>query len=316
MESGSLDKKMMILSFSMEAYIIGSIIKEYRIRLEISQEDLAYGLCAVSTLSRVENGAQIPGRKLAEAFFSRMGINPPSNAIPMSRADFKRENLEYEIIDKTSNGDFQITALLEEYKKSKKELDKLETQFYSFFKSLSEDVLKHNCKKALKEFETALKLTMPNYELGKIPNTKMLTKIEIFILNNIARNLYFYENKEEGLSLMEFLHSYFEDGIISEEEKAKNYPVILLNLENWYGQNEEYEKALELSEKGIDICIRYGKLTQFPYQLFNKGCSLINLKKINEGKEYLNQAFTIMEAMKLYDDLEYGKKWVKDNLNI
>lgn len=66
----------------MENYLIGNVLKEYRTRLKISQEDLCLDLCAVSTLSRIESGTQIPGRKLIEALFSRMGI---SRSVPITK---------------------------------------------------------------------------------------------------------------------------------------------------------------------------------------------------------------------------------------
>ncbi|MBR1403034.1 MAG: hypothetical protein IJ558_02535 [Treponema sp.] len=110
-----------------------------------------------------------------------------------------------------------------------------------------------------------------------------MTRTELLILNNISRTLYFIE------------------------KKAKNYPVTLFNLENWYGRANEDEKVIPLCEKGIDVCIRYGKLTTFPYQVFNKGYSLVKLGKIEDGKKCLSQAFIIIEAMKEFDNLNYGK---------
>ena len=118
---------------------------------------------------------------------------------------------------------------------------------------------------------------------------------------------------------MEFLCSYFENGVVSEEEKAKNYPVILFNLENWYGlrgQDDDYKKALELSEIAIDMCIRFGILTGFPYHLYNKGCALVKLGKISEGKKYLQQAYNVFESMKEFGEIEHAKKWVNENLGI
>lgn len=300
----------------MENYIIGSIIKEYRIRLKISQEDLAFGLCAVSTLSRIENGAQVPGRKLVEAFFSKMGMNPPASAIPMSKSDFKRENLEYEINNSIAIGDYDISNMLEEYKNCGKKMDALENQFYIFYKAMSEDILHHDAAKALQQYQEAIKITIKDFEIGKSLNLNFLTRTELLIFNNMARSLYFMNQKDDAIKLMEFLRCYYENGIVSEEEKSKGYLVILLNLENWYGLRGDYKKALALSEKAIDICIKYGKLTSFPIHLFNKGCSLIKLNQEKNGKEFISQAFSIFKSMRKEDEIEYGKRWLLENFNI
>lgn len=297
----------------MENYIIGSILKEYRTRLNISQEDLCFDLCAVSTLSRIECGERIPGRKLLEALFSRMGV---SRSVSITKTEFQRENLEFKINDMVAHDDFEIFDLLEEYKNCSENMAELERQFYLFFKTMAEDYFNHNCEKALKIYEEALKISVKDYALGKIPNARLLTKTELLILNNISRTQYFFGQKDEAIKLMEFLRSYFEKGIMSEEEKAKNYPVILFNLENWYGMKNEDEKVIELCDIGIDVCIRYGKLSNFPYQIFNKGCSLIKLGKIEEGKNYLTDSLIILNRMKKYDDVTYGKKWIKNEFDI
>ena len=78
----------------MNCALIGKLIKEYRMRLGISQEDLCGDTCAVSTLSRLETGKHLPGRKQIEAFFSYMGTKPPINIIPMTEDDFRLYNLE------------------------------------------------------------------------------------------------------------------------------------------------------------------------------------------------------------------------------
>ncbi len=300
----------------MEAYIVGGIIKEFRLRFNISQEELCDGLCAVSTLSRIESGKQITGRKLIEALFSRMGLRPHTSAIPMSKIDLKRENIEYEINDMIATGNFEIFDLLEEYKTCGNELDTLEKQFYLFYKTVADDFFHSSKTDSLENFIKALQLSLKNYDVEKLPNVKLLTKIELLLLNNIARILYDLKKTKQAIEIMEFLRSYFENKVINEEEKAKNYPVVLFNLENWYGEFGKHEEVLKFCNIGIDTCIHYGKLTQFPFHLFNKGCSLIKLGKIEDGKEFISEAFIILKAMKRFDDIEYGKKWIDENLNI
>lgn len=123
----------------MEVYLIGSYLKENRKRLKISQEELCYDLCEVSTLSRIERGLQIPSRNLVGAFFSKMGMTPPISDIPMKNTDFIRENLEQRIRNMIAAGRFEISGLLENYKECGSDMDNFEQQFYLFFKTLSDD---------------------------------------------------------------------------------------------------------------------------------------------------------------------------------
>lgn len=39
---------------------IGDLIKNRRLNLKVSQEDVCEGICAVSTLSKIENGTSVP----------------------------------------------------------------------------------------------------------------------------------------------------------------------------------------------------------------------------------------------------------------
>lgn len=46
----------------MATYVIGDYIREIRLRKGYTQEDVSFGICTSATLSRIENGAQTPGR--------------------------------------------------------------------------------------------------------------------------------------------------------------------------------------------------------------------------------------------------------------
>ena len=58
----------------MASYTIGELIRDARERLHYSQEELCYGICTPSTLSRIENGLQTPGRKTLEGLMQRLGV--------------------------------------------------------------------------------------------------------------------------------------------------------------------------------------------------------------------------------------------------
>ena len=184
----------------MNAYFIGEILKEYRTRFGISQEELSFGLCAFSTLSRIEKGTQIPGRKLAEALFSKMGMKTPSSTTPMSRFDFKRENLEHKIIDLIANGNFDIFATLEEYKSCGKTLDPLEKQFYIFYRAIAQDALNHDAQKALKEYLEAINLSIKNFNLNDVQKNKISHKNRAYDSEQYLARCIFPKKKDSAIS--------------------------------------------------------------------------------------------------------------------
>ena len=57
----------------MSYYPLGHIIKNRREELQLSQEDLADGICAVATLSRIENGERMPSKNHYEMLMQRLG---------------------------------------------------------------------------------------------------------------------------------------------------------------------------------------------------------------------------------------------------
>ena len=59
----------------MAVFQLGPIIRARREELQISQEDLADGICSVPTLSRIENGERMPTKNHFEMLMQRLGYN-------------------------------------------------------------------------------------------------------------------------------------------------------------------------------------------------------------------------------------------------
>ena len=57
----------------MEVCKISDVIRDARIRNGMTQEALAFGICSVSTLSKIENGRRMPQVRVFEALMDRMG---------------------------------------------------------------------------------------------------------------------------------------------------------------------------------------------------------------------------------------------------
>ena len=58
----------------MQEIFIGEAIRQRRLALGLTQEELGEGLCEPATLSRIENGRQAPSRSRANALLQRLGL--------------------------------------------------------------------------------------------------------------------------------------------------------------------------------------------------------------------------------------------------
>ena len=110
---------------------IGEIIREFRIRNFLTQQQLCQGLCEPPTLSKIESGKLSPSKKLLDALVERLRI-PLSLNVPITDEEFKRAQIEQELTLKVANDDFNIGNLLESYLSASPQLSHLEMQVYTF----------------------------------------------------------------------------------------------------------------------------------------------------------------------------------------
>nr|MCR5753768.1 helix-turn-helix domain-containing protein [Acetatifactor sp.] len=59
----------------MREIFIGELIRKKRKELKLSQADLSFGICDISTLSRIENKHQTPTRNVLNALLERLGVS-------------------------------------------------------------------------------------------------------------------------------------------------------------------------------------------------------------------------------------------------
>ena len=304
----------------MNCSLIGRLIKENRERLGISQEDLCGDSCAVSTLSRLENGKHLPSRKQVEVFFSYLGMNPPLNIIPMTESDFQKFNIETEIINRIASRKYDYRELLDTYEKFETDFDKYEEQFFLF----SEVILnyetgkksKNEAEESLKKLIYALKLTVPAYNPENDNSSRYYTKIELSIINSICLIEYQAGYADMAIVRMEKLINYYLNRRwIDEMEKGKMLSVLFFNLSNWKGQKGMHKEAVELSKKGIEMCHKYGQLDVLSFLIFNVGFGTVKLGEKEQGKKILGTALSLMKILNKNDAL-FGIDYLKNELDI
>ena len=78
---------------------IGEIIKQRRLELGLTQEELCEGICEPPTMSRIEKGHQTPTHSKLKALLSRLGLPSEKYYAMLSKNEIEMEHLKNEIID-------------------------------------------------------------------------------------------------------------------------------------------------------------------------------------------------------------------------
>ena len=87
-------------------YHIGEYIKRKREEQKIKQDELCYGICDRSTLSRIERGKQEPSYYILKALLQRLGISEDRCQILMGAQEFEIAELQKEIVADNVRDDF------------------------------------------------------------------------------------------------------------------------------------------------------------------------------------------------------------------
>lgn len=275
----------------MAVYVVGDFLRETRLRKGYTQEEVSYGICTPASLSRIENGAQKPGRLILEKLFERLGTENNLFNSFVSREEMELYSAIQELIRNITDKDIsKIESQVDVVELMTKDTTELEHQCLYFAKGELARQRDENNDKAMELYMKAIHITLPDFD-GKNPlRSNLLTFDEIMIINAIAILYAESGNIMLAIQLDIWLKEYMEGKIVDGTMKIAKYPMILYNLSNWFGDRNCHTEAFELANQGIDFCVKYGNLFFFPIFLVNKGIALAELGKIDDGKEYLHQA--------------------------
>lgn len=301
----------------MSVYVVGDFLRETRVRKGYTQEAVSFGICTPASLSRIENGVQMPGRFTLEKLLERLGVENNLFNVFVSREEMKLYETIQAMIRNITDGRFiELEQQISMVEKLTKDATELEWQCIIFAKGELLRQRDGNDEAALELFMKAIHITMPNFD-GITPlKNNLLTYDEIMIINSIA--VQYAKNKrfKEALELGFWLKEYMENNVMDGGGKITKYPMILYNLSNWLAKEMRYKDVLEMTDAGVGFCIKYGHLVALPLLLFNKACALGELGEMDEAKEHFNQSIAIFKAMKKFDAAQSAIDWCKTRYKI
>ena len=257
----------------MAVFQLGPIIRNRRVELGFSQEDLADGICSVPTLSRIENGERMPTKNHFEMLMQRLGYSAMSLDFFTDRHDFLIHELKFKIRQAYVARDFCLAkSLLAEYDTLISSDSNVDSQFRMLYQVLLNPEQYSRTEK-LDMFETALRLTCPSYSTKRIPY--VLSYSEIILLNSIAFCYDTPETRHQAISILKSLKTYYDSHVINSEEALRTQPMILYNLSKMLGLAGLYDECIQTCEQAITLARKTSRCTFLGKILYNRAWALL-----------------------------------------
>ncbi len=294
----------------MPTYGMGDAIREMRVRLGYTQEELSYGICTTGTLSRIENGKAIVSKRVFEALCDRM---PGLHHVWIScdtKSEMRRSKLCKQILLYLEYRKMpEAKKAMEEYRRIKDKGNPFCRQFELYTQAIYQAILKEAEHEVLPKLQKALEITMPAYRERLQTKRKaiLLTYDEVYILSNMAIAYARRRDEEAAYRILSFLKEYFEKQELDITESMKAYAMILCNFAWIIEQQGRFEEAVKQCDTGMKICFFTEKYTVLPYLLCIKARCLAasgNHRIAKKSKEQANAILDITEKYRGYGSFE------------
>lgn len=290
---------------------IGDVIKECRLRLGISQEELCGNAIAVSTLSRIERNKIMPHRKTRDYLCQKLGLSEMLIPAKIEPDDVRKDELEKEIIHRSIVGTFGYDSLVEEYKKlCDKKTQSLEKQFLIYAAGVFGLWSKSDWDENMNLLIEGISITFPNFSFDNISDlhNHYFSDIEVLILRLIAYYKYMSGGKELGVDMILELQKACEE----KNHTTYAYAAVLYFVNKMLNLENRWEEAYDAACKGVDFCVSHGQFYFLQELLFDKGWNLAHIGQKKEARVFMLEACAMSKVMnvplRLYADLKQANK--------
>lgn len=284
----------------MKEVFLGDYIRQKRIELGLSQQELCEGICDHGTLSRLENGRQTPSRNRITALLQRLGLPDDRYFALLSREEEKIAALQEEILSCNVRGEReQGLRLLEELEMLADPDDQPTQQFILRSKVILGD---YGFEEQMEMLMKAIRLTVPQFELDKLEQF-IYCFDEIKVINQIACAYSKAGQRKKAIGLYDRLLRYVQTCNRGITRSGGLVPLIAHNYARELGLDKRYEDAIEIAEQGRQSCIKSGHYLLLPGLLHTEAECYHYLGNNDNSKNLYLQAYHIYSAVGNKEDL-------------
>lgn len=240
----------------MSYYKSGMVIKLAREANGMSQEELAENVCAVQTLSRIENGKTGVKKETYRQLMNKLEAFSERNYAICTGEDLKIMEYKEYIADSIRMHHYDEAEVYLKKLEQEKISGKAHKQYLLWSSAVIRKALgKISLEENLVELKKALKLTVPNYE-KYYEKVYPFTFQETMILMNIGNNYAKMEgegNKEKAIKIYDMLSNNLSYGYMSQQDTNKITIVVNYNKMKALGGLGKFKESYEIGERILKL---------------------------------------------------------------
>lgn len=294
----------------MGIYAVGEVIRRNRESIGMTQEELCDGICSVETLSRIENGRNIPSRANFERLMERMG-KTGKKYLPFVRSkDIENHLLREEVERLISVHDYRSAERkLQELEEHLEMEDAVNRQYVLRMKVMIDSGLgRSSAEEQREKLKEALQCTIPDFS-NVLENNGNMDEQEMRIICNIAMTYMEEQKYDRSIEILEKLKEYLEKSKIVHSIRIQR--LILSNLSQTLGRKGEFEIAKKIQLDAAELARKENNAGSMVGLLYRIG---YNGEKMKQGKNIclsqMMQAYVLAQCIDNQYMLEHIQKHI------
>lgn len=305
----------------MKQFSIGEVIRQRRIELGLTQEELCEGIYEPPTMSRIETGRQTPSRTKLNVLLQRLGLPDDRYYALLSDnevqiADLQKEIVSCNVLGKQEKG-------LEMIEKLEKIADPQDTTIQQFIlrskvilgKPENGEIKPYSFDKKLEMLFQAIRLTTPKFNIEEI-DRGLYGLDEVKVINQIALTYSGNDEHKKAIDIYYQLLRYIKKHFQNILQSGGLLPLVCYNYSRQLDLVGRYEDALEIAKLGWQSCIQYGQYAVLPETLEIMAESYYFLGLKDKSKEFYYLAYYTSKAIGNIKEVNDINKSAKEYLDI
>lgn len=286
----------------MKEYRIGEILKNRRIELGLTQEEVSAGIYEPPTMSRIETGKQTPSRTKLNILLQRLGLPDDRYYALLSDNEVQIANLQKEIVSCNVLGNREKglemikelegiaepddTAIQQFILRSKVILGKMENG----------EIKPYPFEQKLEMLLQAIRLTSPKFNLEEIERG-LYSLDEVKVINQIALTYSRNDEHKKAIDIYYQLLRYIKKHFQNILQSGGLFPLVTYNYARELDLVGRYEEALEIAEFGWKSCVEYGQYRTLPATIALIAECYYFLGKNQQSQEFYRKAYYLSQTI-------------------